>query len=296
MLSGKAQRQYHLMLLIPMIFLFVFGVLPKFGVVMAFQKFIPAKGFLGSKWVGLKYFRYMFELPDSWQVFENTLIIAVSKLVLGLIAPIVFALLLNEVRSVRLKRSVQTITYMPHFLSWVVLAIPVMNLFAYDGVVNNLAAALGGKRVLFMASNTYFRPILIFSHVWKEFGYGAIVYLAAIAGINPELYESAVIDGAGRAQRMRYVTLPGMLPTIVLVGTMALGSILNAGFDQVYNLYSPVVYATGDVIDTYVYRVGLLQMNYSLGTAVGVLKSLISLILTCTAYFLAYKLADYRIF
>ena len=296
MLSGKTQRQYHLMLLIPMIFLFVFGVLPKFGVVMAFQKFIPAKGFLGSKWVGLKYFRYMFELPDSWQVFENTLIIAVSKLVLGLIAPIVFALLLNEVRSVRLKRSVQTITYMPHFLSWVVLAIPVMNLFAYDGVVNNLAAALGGKRVLFMASNTYFRPILIFSHVWKEFGYGAIVYLAAIAGINPELYESAVIDGAGRAQRMRYVTLPGMLPTIVLVGTMALGSILNAGFDQVYNLYSPVVYATGDVIDTYVYRVGLLQMNYSLGTAVGVLKSLISLILTCTAYFLAYKLADYRIF
>lgn len=296
MLSGKTQRQYHLMLLIPRIFLFVFGVLPKFGVVMAFQKFIPAKGFLGSKWVGLKYFRYMFELPDSWQVFENTLIIAVSKLVLGLIAPIVFALLLNEVRSVRLKRSVQTITYMPHFLSWVVLAIPVMNLFAYDGVVNNLAAALGGKRVLFMASNTYFRPILIFSHVWKEFGYGAIVYLAAIAGINPELYESAVIDGAGRAQRMRYVTLPGMLPTIVLVGTMALGSILNAGFDQVYNLYSPVVYATGDVIDTYVYRVGLLQMNYSLGTAVGVLKSLISLILTCTAYFLAYKLADYRIF
>lgn len=290
------ERQYHLMLLPPVLFLIVFGVLPKFGMIIAFQRFIPAKGFTGSEWMGVKYFRYMFELPDSWQIFKNTLIIAVSKVALGFITPIIFALLLNEVRALRFKRAVQTIVYLPHFLSWVVLAIPIMNIFAYDGVVNNVVSALGGERTMFMASNRWFRPILVISHVWKEFGYGAIVYLAAIAGINPELYEAATIDGAKRRQRIMYVTLPGMIPTMVLVGTMALGGVLNAGFDQVYNLYSPVVYASGDIIDTYVYRVGLIQMNYSLGTAIGIMKSGVSLILTCAAYALAYKFADYRIF
>ena len=279
-----------------MIFLVVFHILPCFGVVIAFQKFIPAKGIFGSKFVGLKYFEQMFKMPNSWRVFRNTTVIACWKIVMNMVVPITFAILLNEIRHDNYKRVAQTIIYLPHFMSWVVLAIPIMNIFAYDGIINDVIVALGGQPIMFLASNTWFRPILIITDVWKEFGFGTIVYLAAITGIDLSLYEAAVIDGASRGQRMIHVTLPGMLPTIVLLATRSLGNVLNAGFDQIYNLYIPAVYETADIIDTYVYRAGLIDMNYSLSTAVGLMKSVISIVLILTSNKLAYKLANYRIF
>lgn len=285
------------MMLIPvMICLLIFSILPMFGIVIAFQKFIPAKGIFGSEWVGLKYFTYMFQIPDSYRVFRNTLIIAVEKIVCHLVVPVLFALLLNEIRAVAYKRTIQTVVYLPHFLSWVVLATPIINIFAYTGIVNRAIEALGGSRILFMANNDYFRGILVATDIWKEFGFGTIIYLAAITGISPSLYEAASIDGAGRWKKMLHVTLPEMLPVIVLMVTRSLGNILNAGFDQVFNLYSPAVYETADIVDTYVYRMGLLNMNYSLSTAIGLLKSLISMTLIVISYRLAYKFANYRIF
>lgn len=296
MRNQKYAYQYHLMLLPVMAFLVIFHILPMFGVIIAFEKFIPTRGFFGSEFVGLKYFQQMLKMSISWRIFRNTVVIAVWKIAMNMVVPITFSILLNEVRVEGFKRTAQTIIYLPHFLSWVVLAIPIMNIFAYDGVVNNIVRAFGGSPILFMSSNSWFRPILIMTDVWKEFGFGTIVYLAAITGIDPALYEAAVIDGATRGQRMLHVTLPGMLPTIVLLATRNLGNVLSAGFDQIYNLYSPAVYEVGDIIDTYVYRAGLLEMNYSLSTAVGLMKSAISIVLILTSNRLAYKLANYRIF
>jgi len=294
--NQKYAYQYHLMLLPVMAFLVIFHILPMFGVIIAFEKFIPTRGFFGSEFVGLKYFQQMLKMSISWRIFRNTVVIAVWKIAMNMVVPITFSILLNEVRVDGFKRTAQTIIYLPHFLSWVVLAIPIMNIFAYDGVVNNIVRAFGGSPILFMSSNSWFRPILIMTDVWKEFGFGTIVYLAAITGIDPALYEAAVIDGATRGQRMLHVTLPGMLPTIVLLATRNLGNVLSAGFDQIFNLYSPAVYEVGDIIDTYVYRAGLLEMNYSLSTAVGLMKSAISIVLILTSNRLAYKLANYRIF
>ncbi len=296
MRNQKYAYQYHLMLLPVMAFLVIFHILPMFGVIIAFEKFIPTKGFFGSEFVGLKYFQQMLKMSISWRIFRNTVVIAVWKIAMNMVVPITFSILLNEVRVEGFKRTAQTIIYLPHFLSWVVLAIPIMNIFAYDGVVNNIVRAFGGSPILFMSSNSWFRPILIMTDVWKEFGFGTIVYLAAITGIDPALYEAAVIDGATRGQRMLHLTLPGMLPTIVLLATRNLGNVLSAGFDQIFNLYSPAVYEVGDIIDTYVYRAGLLEMNYSLSTAVGLMKSAISIVLILTSNRLAYKLANYRIF
>lgn len=296
MRNQKYAYQYHLMLLPVMAFLVIFHILPMFGVIIAFEKFIPTRGFFGSEFVGLKYFQQMLKMSISWRIFRNTVVIAVWKIAMNMVVPITFSILLNEVRVEGFKRIAQTIIYLPHFLSWVVLAIPIMNIFAYDGVVNNIVRAFGGSPILFMSSNSWFRPILIMTDVWKEFGFGTIVYLAAITGIDPALYEAAVIDGATRGQRMLHVTLPGMLPTIVLLATRNLGNVLSAGFDQIFNLYSPAVYEVGDIIDTYVYRAGLLEMNYSLSTAVGLMKSAISIVLILTSNRLAYKLANYRIF
>ncbi len=284
------------MLLPVMAFLLVFHILPVFGTVIAFEKFMPAKGVFGSEWVGLKYFQQMMSMSNSWRIFRNTVVIAVWKIVMNMIVPITFSILLNEITHTWFKRLSQTVIYLPHFMSWVVLAIPIMNIFSYDGVVNSLVKLFGGSPVMFMASNSWFRPILIITDVWKEFGFGTIVYLAAITGIDPALYEAAVIDGANRSQRMLHVTLPGMLPTIVLLATRNLGNVLNAGFDQIYNMYIPAVYETSDIIDTYVYRAGLLDMNYSLSTAVSFLKSSISIVLILTSNRLAWKYAGYRIF
>ena len=292
----SSNRMYHWMMLPGMIFIFIFCFVPMFGILMAFQDYVPAKGILGSEFVGLEHFQYMFSLPDVGRIFRNTLIIAIGKIVLGSLMAIVFAILLNEIRMKFLKKTVQTIVYLPHFLSWVVLAAGVVNMVNLDGPVNQLLAAMGLEKVNFLGSNTWFRPMIIATDVWKEFGYNSIVYLAAITSIDPGLHEAAAMDGANWWKRVWHITLPGMLPIILLMAAMSLTSILSAGFDQIYNLYSPMVYETGDVLDTYVYRMGLISRQYSFSTAVGLLRSVVGMILMLTANWLAKRFTDRKIF
>jgi putative aldouronate transport system permease protein len=279
---------FFLAMVIPgILFLIVFSYVPMVGLLMAFQDFIPAKGIFGSEFVGLEHFKYIFNLPDIWQVTQNTVVIAFGKMVLNTIIPIIFAILLNEIRLSWLKKSVQTVVYLPHFLSWVILGSVVVNLFNLDGTVNQILNSLGMNSINFLGSNSAFPKLLIGTEVWKEFGYSSIVFLAAITSIDPTLYEAATMDGASWWQKVRNVTLPGMMPFIILITILALPNILNAGFDQVYNLYSPVVYSSGDILDTYIYRIGLIGRDYSLGTAVGLVKSVIGLILILSANKLA---------
>ncbi|OUS73984.1 protein lplB [Paenibacillus sp. MY03] len=287
---------YHLMLAPGILLLVLFSVVPMFGIVIAFQQYSPGRGIFHSEWTGLDNIRYMFQLRDSGLIFRNTLFIAIMKIAGNLAVPIVFALLLNELRMRLFKRIVQTVVYLPHFLSWVILAGILTDILGYKGLVNQLLSVFDIEPILFFASNKWFPAILIGSEVWKEFGFNTIVFLAALAGISPALYEAAALDGAGRWQRLRHVTLPGMLPVIVLLATLGLGNVLNAGFDQVFNLYNPVVYESGDIIDTYVYRSGLMDAQYGLATAVGLLKSVVSFVLIICSYVLASRFANYRIF
>ncbi|MCK6073276.1 ABC transporter permease subunit [Paenibacillus silvae] len=278
------------------LFLLVFSYIPMVGVITAFQDYIPAKGLFGSEFVGLKHFIYMFKLPDIAQVVSNTLVIALGKILLGTLMAIIFSVLLNEIRIKTIKKSVQTIVYLPHFLSWVVLASVVVNMFSLDGIVNQILAFFGVQHINFLGSNTWFQPLIIGTDVWKEFGYSSIVYLAAITSIDPGLYEAAGMDGASWWRKVWHITLPGMLPIILLMGVMSLTNILSAGFDQIYNLYNPIVYESGDILDTYVYRIGLVGRQYSFGTAVGLFKSVIGIILLLSANQLAKKYTDRKIF
>jgi putative aldouronate transport system permease protein len=220
----------------------------------------------------------------------------VLKIFFGQLAPIIFALLLNEVRHTIYKRTVQTLTYLPHFLSWVMIGGIFIDILSTQGIINRILNQFGVESIFFLGSNKWFRTTLVVTDVWKGFGWGSILYMAALSGINQELYESAVLDGANRLQQTWYVTLPGIVPTIVLLATLSLGNILNAGFEQIFNLYNPAVYETGDVIDTFVYRMGLLDTQFSLATAVGLFKSVVSFILIVISYKLANKYTNYRIF
>jgi putative aldouronate transport system permease protein len=268
------------------------------GIVIAFQKFIPAKGLFGvQKWIGLDNFHYVFKLPSFISVIWNTVSISFMKILLGLFVPIVISIMLNEVRNKSLKTYIQTAIYLPHFLSWVVLGgIFIDILSPSDGLVNRLIIALGGKPIFFLGDNKWLPATLVITDTWKEFGYGTIVYLAAITGINPSLYEAAQIDGANRWKQTLHVTLPGMRMVIVLLMVLNLGNLLNAGFDQVFNMYSPPVYESGDIIDTFVYRIGLLDAQFGVATAVGLFKSVVSFTFISVSYYCAYRFADYRIF
>lgn len=292
----KKSLPYHIMMMPAMILLIIFSIIPLSGILIAFEKYVPAKGILGSKWIGLDNFKYMFQIPDSRQVFANTLIIAVAKIVCQLIVPIIVALMLNELRSRTLKRSIQTVIYLPHFMSWVILGGILTNVLSLDGILNQFIRMFGGEPVMFLASNRTFRTVMVATDVWKEFGFGTVIYLAAITGINANLYEAASIDGANRLQRILHVTLPGIIPTIVLMATLSLGNVLNAGFEQIFTMYNPLVYETGDIIDTYVHRTGIVNGQYGLATAIGLLKSVISMILIASSYKLAEITVDYRIF
>lgn len=294
----KKQLPLHLMILPGFVILLIFSYIPMAGIVIAFQKFIPAKGLFGDqKWIGLDNFRYVLDLPNFGSVIWNTIYIAVWKIILGLIIPIIFAILLNEVTHNGLKRSVQTLIYLPHFLSWVVLGGILIDILSpSDGIVNKFIQLLGFEPIFFLGDNKWFQGTMVVTETWKEFGYGTIIYLAAITGIDPSLYEAARIDGASRWKQILNITLPGMRMVIVLLMVLNLGNLLNAGFDQIFNLYSPPVYETGDIIDTFVYRIGLLDAQYGVATAVGLFKSVVSFTLISVSYFCAYKFADYRIF
>ncbi|MCI8927954.1 MAG: sugar ABC transporter permease [Lachnospiraceae bacterium] len=279
-----------------LIFVILFSYVPMFGIVMAFQDYIPAKGILESKFAGMENFAYMFSMPESFRIFRNTLCIALGKIVFGTLAAIIFSILLNEIRIKLFKKTVQTIVYLPHFISWVILASVIKNMLNVDGSVNHILMQMGAESINFLGDNTYFPLMLIFTDVWKEFGYNSIVYLAALTSIDPGLYEAATIDGASWWQRVVHVTLPGILPIIFLMSAMNLSNILNAGFDQVYNLVTPIVYESGDILDTWIYRIGLISRQYSLGTAVGLLKSVVGLILMLGANEMAKRYTDRKIF
>jgi len=299
-MKAKWRRELplHVMILPGLILIVLFSYIPMAGITIAFQRFIPAKGLFGDQqWVGFDNFEYVMSLPNFTQVLWNTLFISSFKLILGLIVPIVFAVLLNELKNNVIKRSVQTAIYLPYFLSWVVLGGILIDILSPSGgIVNGFLGLLGIPKIFFLGDNEWFPFTLITSDVWKNFGYGTIVYLAAITGIDPGLYEAATIDGANRWRKIWHITIPGMRMVIVLLSVLSLGQLLNAGFDQVFNLYSPQVYESGDILDTFVYRIGLLDAQYGVATAVGFFKSVISLTLISGSYFLAYRFAKYRIF
>ena len=291
----KRQWQYHVMLVPGILLLLVFSYYPLYGLVIAFQDYNPGLGF-HSKWVGLDNFKYIFSQPNFIRTIGNTLYIAIFKIIGGIIVPVTFALLLNEVARDRVKRVFQTLVYLPHFMSWVILAGVLTDILGSDGIINEIINALGFQSVNFLGSVKIFPWTIIISDIWKDFGFGTVIYLAALTSIDPGLYESAMVDGAKRWKQTIYITLPMLAPTIILKTVLSLGGVLDAGFDQIYNMYAPIVYESGDIIDTYVYRLGIQQAQYSVGTAVGLFKSLVSSILVGLSYILADKLAGYRIF
>ncbi|MGN0971613.1 MAG: ABC transporter permease [Aristaeellaceae bacterium] len=295
----KKNLPLHLMLIPGVILLFIFAYVPMGGIVIAFQKFKPALGLFSpkQKWVGLGNFEFVLSLPNTMGVLRNTLVMAVGKIVLKTLFSIVFALLLNELRNKTYKRTVQTIVYFPHFLSWIILSTIFVDLLSPStGIVNKLIYLLTGKTIFFLGDPTWFPLTMILLEVWKEFGFGTIIYLSAITGIDPTLYEAAAIDGAGRFKQTMNITLPGIQQTIILLAVLDLGNILNAGFDQVYNMYNSMVMETGDIIDTLVYRLGFSGGQYGPSTAVGLFKSAVSMVLIASTYYIAYRKFDYQIF
>ena len=249
-----------------------------YGVTLAFKDFKITEGILGSPWAGLKYFRQVFSDPYFYKTIRNTIVISLYKLLFGFPAPIVFALLINELVGHRYKRIVQTVSYLPHFMSWVVVGGILSSLLSLDGPINSNPAPLGMDKIMFMGNKSVFRGVLVATDIWKGFGWGSILYLAAIAGVDQEMYEASRIDGANKFQNAWYITIPSILPVICINLILSLSGILNAGFDQIFNMYSAVVYEVADIIDTYVYRLGLANMQYSLSTAVGLFKSVVGLI------------------
>ena len=286
----------HMLIVPAFIVTAIFSYGPMYGLIMAFQDFSPVKGFSGSPWIGLDNFRWLFDQPQFTRTIYNTLFISVMKIVIGTVAAIAFSILLNEIRIAFFKRFFQTIVYIPNFISWIIMAGVLSTILASDGLVNGFLGIFGIERVQFLTDPKIFPWTMIWTDVWKTFGFGTVVYLATITSIDPEIYESAVVDGASKFRQIISITIPMMGPIIVLMATLALGNVLNAGFDQIYNLYSPVVYSTGDVIDTYLYRLGFVNARFALAGAVGLMRSVVSMILMSLSLFFAYKVANYRIF
>lgn len=288
----------HVMLIPAFVIALIFNYGPMPGIIIAFQEFKPWLGFADSPWVGWLNFEKMLMYPEVKSVIWNTFLIAFLKIIFQLIIPIIFALLLNEVRISKLKRTVQTLVYLPHFLSWVILGGILIDMLSVEGGIVNkaLVALFDIEPIFFLGDGDWFRFTVIASDVWKDFGFSAIIFLAALSGVNPESYEAALIDGANRFKQTIYITLPALVPITIVVAILSLGNVLNAGFDQIFNLYNPLVYDKGDIIDTYVYRSGLLGGQFSFSTAVGLFKSVVAFLLILIGYRLAYRFANYRIF
>ncbi len=275
------KSKYLIMMIIPaIIFYAIFSYGPMYGILIAFKKYQPKKGIWGSPWIGFDNFKWIFAREDFWTVLRNTVVIGVGKVLINFVAALLVALILNEIRLTKFKKVVQTVVTFPHFLSWVVVSGFVTSMFSRSGAVNDIIAVLGGERVDFMANGTFFILLLFISEIWKEAGWSSIVYLATMAGIPPELYEAADIDGATRLQKIKYVTIPSIKSTAILLLIMSVGGILSAGFDQIFNLYNPLVYDVSDILDTYIYRLNFGgQMTAGQSTAVGLFKSVVSFIM-----------------
>ena len=296
-LRRKQELPLHFMLLAGLVIVLIYNYGPMVGLLMAFENYKPTKGLFGSEWVGLGNFRRLFSYPNIESIIFNTVYISVFKLILGIIVPVLFALLLNEIKNRFFSGYVQVVTCLPYFLSWVILGGVFTNILSpSNGIVNEIIKFFGGTPIYFLGDNQTFPWTLIITDTWKNFGYSSIVYLAAMSSIDPALYEAAEMDGAGRFKKILHVTLPGIVPMIFVMTVLSLGNVLNAGFDQIFNLYSPQVYQSGDILDTFIYRLGIEDAQYSMSTAVGLLKSVISLVLISIGYKLAEKYGDYRVF
>ncbi|OXS53722.1 protein lplB [Cohnella sp. CIP 111063] len=277
-------RAFYLMLVPGILYFLVFKYFPLFGSVIAFQDFNIFKGFSGSDWVGFKWFEQLFTYDKFTRLLRNTLIISLYQIVFAFPLPIVLACLLNEVRSMAYKRIVQTVLYLPHFISWtIVFGLTYMLLSPSQGLVNQLIAATGGESIAFLQKPEYFRTIIISSGIWKEMGWNSIIFIAALAGINPALYEAARMDGANRWKQFLHISLPGILPAIMILLMLKIGHVMDSGFEQIWQFLNPATYETGDVFDTYTYRAGILQGQYSITTAIGLFKSVVGFVLLVIA-------------
>ena len=293
----QKELPFHVMLLPAVIITIIFKYIPFVGISMAFEDYTPLKGIFDQTWVGMDNYKYLFSLLGFGSMIWNTIFIAVMKMIGNLIFPVLIALLLNEIHNKHYKKTVQTVLYLPHFISWAALAgIFIDILSPSGGIVNQLLNLLGMDSVFFLGDPKVFPYTMAITDVWKELGWGTIVYLAAITGIDPTYYEAAKIDGANRFQQVFYVTIPSILSMILLMMVLSVGNVLQAGFEQVFNLYSPQVYSTGDIIDTYVFRIGVIEAKFDLATAVGLFKSAISFVLIMIGYKAADKMAGYKVF
>jgi putative aldouronate transport system permease protein len=294
----KRNKALYVMLIPGLLNLALFKYLPMWGIIISFQQFHPAMGVLGSKWVGVKHFVDFFNDPYFYRIIRNTFVLGFYVILFSFPAPIVFALLLNELRNMRFKRVTQTISYMPYFLSIVVIIGLVRDMTTTtDGIVNYAIAALGGEKIHFFMRPEWFRPLYVISGIWQQVGFGSIIYLAAIAGINLELYESAIIDGANRLSQVWHITLPSILPTIMILLILRVGGLLATDFQKILLMYSPFTYETADVISTYIYRVGIeaVGSNFSYAAAVGLFSAVISLIFLVVTNKIAKSLSDYSL-
>lgn len=291
----KRNYQLYLLLIPGLTYTLIFKLLPMYGITLAFKDYNmfagsnPFTSIFESKWVGFDHFINLFSRSDFRNAFRNTIIISFYKLIFLFPIPIIFAILLNEINSTKFKKFVQQVVYLPHFLSWVIVGGVFVSILGSDGIVNRFISYLGFEKIMFLMDKRVFRSVLVVTSGWKDFGWGSIVYLAAITSIDQEMYEAAIVDGANRFQRMIYVTLPGIMSTIILMLILRIGNILEAGFSQIFVLYSSVVYEVADIIGTYVYRIGISRLDFSFGTAVGLFDSVVSIILVMTANFFARK-------
>jgi putative aldouronate transport system permease protein len=284
-------RYLLLMISLPVVYYAVFKYLPIYGVIIAFEDFEVYRGIMGSPWVGFKWFSKFLSDEFFWRAVKNTAVLSALSLVFGMPAPIILALLINEVGHVRYKRLVQSFTYLPHFISTAVVVGMIVNFFSLDGIVNKAIMALGGEGIQFMQEPGWFRPLYIGSGIWQYMGWGSIIYLAAISAINPELYEAAIVDGANRFRRIGHITIPCIVPTISIIFIIQVGRILRVGFEKVLLMQAPLIYETADVIQTYVYRRGIVGLEYSYGTAVNLFQSVIGAGLLIGANRLAKRLS-----
>ncbi len=285
-------RYIYLMLSPVLAYYLVFHYQPMYGVIMAFKNFNPGLGISGSPWVGLRHFQDFVTGFYFWRTIRNTVLISLYDIIFAFPAPIILALLLNEIRSVVFKRTAQTVVYLPHFISLVVVCGMIADFTTKDGLFNNLLKIFGHEPISFLLKPEWFRTIFVGSGVWQNMGWNSIIYLAALAGISPELYEAAKVDGANRFQQLRHITLPGIAPTIIILFILRIGNMMNVGMQKILLLYNPVTYETADVISSFVYRKGLLEANYSYSAAVGLFNAVICYILLIYANRLSRKATE----
>lgn len=288
----SAQKFLYLMILPGFLVVFIFNYIPVYGVLIAFQNFNPRAGIWGSDWIGLTHFRNFFSDPMAFRVVKNTLILGVYSLLWSFPAPIILALLFNELKHPRFKRMVQTISYFPHFLSVVIVAGMLRDFTSRDGLFNQIRAWLGMDPILFLLEPGYFRTLFISSGIWQSIGFGTIIYLAAIAGVDPTLYDVASIDGANRFQKARHITMPHMRPTVTILLIFAISGILGTDFQKVLLLYHPGIYSVADVIGTYTYRVGLVGGRFEYTAAIGLFNSVVAFVLLISANFISRKVSE----